>query len=41
MVVVENSVTVALTGKKIDQASYDDEELSLLKSCMRSGNWSQ
>ena len=38
MVVVENSVPVALTGKTIDQAFYDDEEL---KRYMRSGNWSQ
>lgn len=38
MVVVENSVPVALTGKKIDQAFYDGEEL---KRYMRSEYWSQ
>ena len=39
--IVENSVPAALTPKEIEQASYDDEELNLVKSCVRSGNWSQ
>ena len=38
---MENSVPAALTPKEIEQASYDDEELNLVKSCVRSGNWSQ
>ena len=36
--IVENS---ALSAREIEQASYDDEELSMVKGCVRSGNWSQ
>lgn len=39
--IVENSVPVALSPKEIGQASCDDEELIIVKSCVRSGNWSQ
>ena len=39
--IVENSVPVALSAKEIEQASYDDEKLSMVKGCVRSGNWSQ
>ena len=36
-----NRVAVALTAKEIEQVSYDDEELSVVKICVRSGKWSQ
>ena len=39
--IVENSVPVSLSRKEIERASYDDEELSIVKSCVRSGNWNQ
>ena len=39
--IAENSVPAALTPKEIEQASYDDEELNLVKIRVRSGNWSQ
>ena len=40
--IVENSVPAVLSPKEIEQASYDDQELSVMKSCVvRSGNWSQ
>ena len=39
--IVENSAPVALSPKEIGQASCDDEELIIVKSCVRSGNWSQ
>ena len=39
--IVENSIPAALTPKEIERASYDDEELNLDKSCVRSGNWNQ
>lgn len=38
---VVNRVAVALTAKEIEQVSYDDEELSVVKICVRSGKWSQ
>ena len=37
--VVESCVPVALTPNEIEEASYNDEELCLVKSCVRSGNW--
>ena len=37
--VVESCVPVALTPNEIEEASYDDEELCLVKNCVRSGNW--
>ena len=40
-VIVENCVLVALLAKEIERASFDDEELSMVKSCVRSENWSQ
>ena len=40
-VIVENCVPVALSAKEMERASFDDEELSMVKSCVRSGNWSQ
>jgi len=36
--VVENCVPVALSLKEIKEASYSDEELCLLKNCVKSGN---
>ena len=39
--IVENSVPVAPSPKEIEQVSYDDQELSVVKGCVRSGNWSQ
>ena len=40
-VIVENSVPVALTAKEIERASFDDEELNMVKSCVKSGNWNE
>ena len=40
-VIVENCVPVALSDKEIERASFDDEQLTIVKSCVRSGNWSQ
>lgn len=37
--VVESSVPIALTPNEIEEASYNDEELCLVKNCVRSGNW--
>jgi len=37
--VVESCVPVALSPKEIEEASYNDEELSLVKNCVKSGNW--
>ena len=39
--VVESCVPVALSPKEIEEASYGDEELCLVKNCIRSGNWEQ
>ena len=39
--VVENCVPVALSPKEIEEASYNDEELCLVKNCVKSGNWEQ
>ena len=36
--VVESCLPVALTPNEIEEASYNDEELCLVKSCVRSGN---
>ena len=30
---------VAFTPNEIEEASYNDEELCLVKNCVRSGNW--
>ena len=35
------SRAVALSAKEIEQASFDYEELSIVKSCVKSGNWSK
>ena len=40
-VIVENSVPVALTAKEIEGASFDNKELSMVKSCVKSGNWNE
>ena len=37
--VVESCVPVALTPSEIEEASYNDEELCLVKNYARSGNW--
>ena len=37
-VVVESCVPAALTLNEIEEASYNDEELCLVKNCVRSGN---
>ena len=39
--VVESCVPAALSPKEIEEASYYDEELTIVKSCVRSGNWDQ
>ena len=37
--VVESCVPVALSPEEIEEASYNDEELCLVKNCVKSGNW--
>ena len=37
--VVESCMPVALSPKEIEEASYNDEELCLVKNCVKSGNW--
>ena len=32
---------VALSPKEIEESSYGDEELCLVKNCVKSGNWEQ
>ena len=39
--VVESCVLVALSPKEIEEASYNDEELCLVKNCVGTGNWDQ
>ena len=39
--VVESCVPVALSPNEIEEVSYYDEELTTVKSCVRSGNWDQ
>ena len=39
--VVESCVPAALSPNKIEEAPYYDEELTIVKSCVRSGNWDQ
>ena len=39
--VVESYVPVALSPKEIEEASYADEELCVVKNCVKSGNWEQ
>ena len=39
--VVESCVPVALSPKEIEEASYNDKELCLVKNCVKSGNWEQ
>ena len=39
--VVESSVPVALSPREIEEASYDDVELTLVKSYVKSGNWDE
>ena len=37
--VVENAVPLALTARKVEEASMDDPELAVLRDCVKSGNW--
>ena len=37
--VVESHVPVELSPKEIEEASYGDEELCLVKNCVKSGIW--
>ena len=39
--VVESCVPVELSPKEIEEASYSDEELCLVKNCVKSGIWEQ
>ena len=39
--VVENSVPCALTPAEIEKASAEDVELTLIKECVRTGDWSE
>ena len=39
--VIESRGPLALSPKEIEEASYSDEELYLVKNCVRSGNWEQ
>ena len=39
--VMESCVPVTLIPNEIEEASYSDEELCLVKNCVRSGNWEQ
>ena len=39
--VVESCIPVALSPKEIEEVSYGDQELSLVKNCVKSGNWEQ
>ena len=39
--IVKNWVPAALLGKEIERGSFDDEGLSIVKSCVKSGYWSQ
>ena len=39
--IVESCVPVALSPKEIKDAPYGDEELYLVKNCVKSGNWKQ
>ena len=38
---MENCVPVVLSAKEMERASLDDEGLSMVKSCVKSRNWSQ
>ena len=37
--IVENCLPVALSAREIEEASYNDAELSQVKGCVRTGNW--
>ena len=37
--IVENCIPVALSAREIEEASYNDAELSQVKGCVRTGNW--
>jgi len=39
--VVESCMPVALSPKEIEEVSYGDKELCLVKNCVKSGNWEQ
>ena len=39
--IVENCLPVALSAREIEEASYNDAELSQVKGCVRTGNWEQ
>lgn len=39
--IVEDCVPVALSPREIEEASYDDEELTQVKKCVKTGNWDQ
>ena len=36
---LENCVPVALSAREVEEASYNDAELSQVKGCVRTGNW--
>ncbi|XP_015763913.1 PREDICTED: uncharacterized protein K02A2.6-like [Acropora digitifera] len=37
--IVENCIPVALSAREIEEASYNDAELSQVKGCVRTGKW--
>ena len=37
--IVENCIPVALSAIEIEEASYNDAELTQVKGCVRTGNW--
>lgn len=39
--IVYDCVPVALSPSEIEEAFYDHKELTLVKKCMRTGNWAQ
>lgn len=39
--IVYDCVPVSLSPREIEEAFYDDKELTLVKKCVRTGNWAQ
>ena len=37
--IVENCIPIAFSTREIEEASYNDAELSQVKGCVRTGNW--
>ena len=37
--IVKNCIPVAISAREIEEASYNDAELSQVKGCMRTGHW--